>query len=502
MFVLDESSEATHVSLMDIGMRWRELAHVPQRTRAMILLAGESISTPWIKTSGESMLAYEFFRGLPKISADGLDASIHIESEDGARELLAMHRLSNLTPDAGRVSCELRLSLPEGRRFKITVGCDAGPEGDPSGDWLAVNILAFAPLESLPLAKASSNKAWRLANEIEHFKTVYSGAFYRYRQISRSGAEIRPIRKLDVGSSEAAVEERAIALILDAMPPQSHENAFIYSNRLLDALLPIRPPNFVDRLRQMHRDNPGRPVRMLSLCAGEAATEGWILEVATVPVELCLLDVHEGLLEAAASRMPANVVVDRVLGDANGLNGQLGRFDVINITSGLHHLVELERVLSGISKSLDGAGEFWLIGEQVGRNGNRLWPEALREANSIFSRWPESKRINANTGQMDASVPDVDFSSACFEGIRSQDILPLLQRYFIPVDVYVRNCFLWRLFDVAYASNFDLFDNGDLSLIRSAVNAEYQHWVEGGSGTEMHAVYRSKFVARPSVNRV
>lgn len=498
MFVLDESSEATHLSLMDIGSRWRELVHVPQRTRAMILLAGESVSTPWMTACGESMLAYEFFRGLPQISADGLDAAIYIESDDGMRELLAMHRLTNQTPDAGRVSCEARLALHEGRQFRITVVCGAGPEGDPSGDWLAVNTLAFARHERLALAKASSNKTWRLANEIEHFESVYSGAFYRDRQIMRSGANVRPIRKLDAGSSVAHAEEPLIASMLDALAPQSHENAFIYSHRLLDALLPIRPPNFVDRLRKMHRSNPGRPVRMLSLCAGEAATEGWLLEAAGVPVELCLLDVHEGLLETAASRMPDNVAVDRVLGDANSLNGQLGRFDVVNITSGLHHLVELERVLSGISKSLDGAGEFWLIGEQVGRNGNRLWPEALREANSIFSEWPESKRRNANTGSVDESVPDIDFSSACFEGIRSQDILPLLQRYFIPVDVYLRNCFLWRLFDVAYASNFDLADSGDLSLIRKAVVAEYRHWVEGGSGTEMHAAYRSKFAATPS----
>ncbi len=408
-----------------------------------------------------------------------------------------MHRISNQMPEAGRVSCELRVPVSEGWRFKIVVTCDADRAGDPAGDWLAVNILALAPHEWLSLARASSNKAWRLANEIEHFESVYSRTFYRDRQVSRSGAEIKPIRKLDPESADFVPEVRSVALILDAMPPQSHENAFIYSSRLLNALLPIRPPNFVERLRDMHRANQGRPVRMLSLCAGEAATEGWILEAAGVPVELCLLDVHEGLLGTAASRMPANVVVDRILGDANSLNGQLGRFDVINITSGLHHLVELERVLSGISKSLEGAGEFWLVGEQVGRNGNRLWPEALREANALFTKWPIGKRLNANSGNFDFGVQDIDFSSACFEGIRSQDILPLLQRYFIPVDVYVRNCFLWRLFDATYASNFDLSDGSDLGLAKSAVIAEYQHWVEGGSGTEMHAVYRSKLAARP-----
>lgn len=449
--------------------------------------------TPWMSMGAEPMIAYELYRGLPKISGDGLDASIFIDRRNGQRQLVATHHLANDMPSAGRVSCEMKIPVQAGEEFRVSVVCGAGPSGDPAGDWLAVSMLGIAPLESLALAKASSNKAWRLANEIAHFESVYSKDFYRDRQVSRAGATVGPIRKLGSDRVDSRVSADWAASVIEGIDPLPNENAFAFSLRLLDALLPMRPPSFVQRLRDLHARDPERCVRMLSLCAGEASVEGWILEAAGVPVELCLLDVNEGLLETASSRMSSNVVVDRVLGDANELRGQLGSFDVINITSGLHHLVELESVLSGISKSLKPEGEFWLIGEQVGRNGNRLWPEALREANAIFAEWPEAKRRNANTGAIDREIPDVDYSSGCFEGIRSEDILPLLQRYFLPVDVYVRNCFLWRLFDVAYASNFKLSLPGDQALLKRAVLSEYLHWIDGGRGTELHAVYRCKF---------
>jgi SAM-dependent methyltransferase len=493
MFVLDDEAVVSHSRLMEIGSRSRELSHVGQRTRAMILLSGETISTPWISMGAEPMITYEFYRGLPNISADGLDASVYIERRDGRRQLVAMHHLDNDMPTAGRVSCEMRIPVKAGEEFRISVACGAGPTGDPKGDWLAVSMLSVAPWESLALAKASSNKAWRLANEIAHFESVYNKDFYRDRQVSRAGATVGPIRKLGAARLGSRMEADWAASIIERVEPQKDENAFSYSLRLLDALLPMRPPNFVQRLRDLHARDPERRVRMLSLCAGEASVEGWILEAAGVPVELCLLDVNEALLDTASSRMPSNVAVDRVLGDANNLSGQLGTFDVINITSGLHHLVELEKVLSGISRSLNPDGEFWLIGEQVGRNGNRLWPEALREANSLFAEWPDAKRRNANTGSIDHTIPDVDYSSGCFEGIRSEDILPLLQRFFLPVNVYVRNCFLWRLFDVAYASNFDFTTSFDRHLLKKAVLSEYLHWIDGGRGTELHAVYRCKF---------
>jgi hypothetical protein len=153
----------------------------------------------------------------------------------------------------------------------------------------------------------------------------------------------------------------------------------------------------------------------------------------------------------------------------------------------------LERVLSTIARILEPSGEFWLIGEQVGRNGNRLWPEAAAVANRVFAAWPEAKRLNRHTGKIDAVLPDTDFSSACFEGIRSQDILDQLDRYFLPVACHLRSAFLWRLVDMTYAANFDLTLAADRQLLIDATVDEALHWACGGRGTGLWAAYRSKW---------
>ncbi|HEX5353173.1 MAG TPA: class I SAM-dependent methyltransferase [Rhodanobacteraceae bacterium] len=346
------------------------------------------------------------------------------------------------------------------------------------------------------MRKAQTHHAWRLANEIAHFEHVYTDGFYAERDVDRGGAAVGPIRPLPSPISEsprlADLRSALRARVWDCQPCQE-ENAFSYAHRMLQTLIPQTAPDFAARLRSLSLGRSERPIRWLALCVGAASIEGSLLESAGVPVELCLVDVNEGLLETAARRMPAIAKVERVLGDANEIGPELGSFDIVNITSGLHHLVELERVLSAIARMLRPDGEFWLIGEQVGRNGNRLWPEAIEIANAIFSSWPPEKRLNHNTGRVDEALPDLDCSSASFEGIRSQDITELLGRYFLPVDCYVRDAFLWRLVDVAYAANFDVQDEKDRQFLRHAVVEEALLWARGARGTELHGVFRSKW---------
>jgi hypothetical protein len=117
----------------------------------------------------------------------------------------------------------------------------------------------------------------------------------------------------------------------------------------------------------------------------------------------------------------------------------------------------------------------------------------LEIANRIFTAWPAEKRKNNNSGKVDESIPDIDFSAGCFEGIRSQDIITQLDRHFLPVNCYLRNAFLWRLVDAAYAGNFNLEDQADRGLLIDAAVQEAMHWAQGGRNTEMHAVYRSKW---------
>jgi hypothetical protein len=160
--------------------------------------------------------------------------------------------------------------------------------------------------------------------------------------------------------------------------------------------------------------------------------------------------------------------------------------------SGLHHVVEIEHVLQGVVELLVPNGEFWIIGEAIGRNGNQLWPEALEAANLVFSSLPERYRQNAFTAKVDFTVPETDFSASSFEGIRSEEIESLLLRYFDPVEMWRGNCFLWRLVNPAYFSNYDLKSPEDRHIVLSLVAADYNLWKNGGRPTQSFTVYRKR----------
>jgi SAM-dependent methyltransferase len=200
-------------------------------------------------------------------------------------------------------------------------------------------------------------------------------------------------------------------------------------------------------------------------------------------------------MREAADSLSSVAETSGILGDVNALSaGQFGNktFDIVLFVSGPHHVVEIEHVLQEISELLLPNSEFWIIGEAIGRNGNRLWPEALEAANLVFSSLPERYRRNALTGKVDSTIPETDFSANSFEGIRSEEIELLLLRYFDPVEMWRGNCFLWRLVNPAYFGNYNLRDKEDRQVVLSLVAAEYNLWKRGGRPAQSYSVYRNR----------
>jgi SAM-dependent methyltransferase len=234
------------------------------------------------------------------------------------------------------------------------------------------------------------------------------------------------------------------------------------------------------------------PVRVLSLCAGAARFEAQFAAAAGAGARWTLLDLSEGLLREAARNFPEGITPTLVAADLNEVADFGERFDVVMCVSGLHHIVELERVVDFVHDVLVDDGEFWSIGEAVGRSGNRLFAGDYRVANAFFRGLPARLRRNRLGGEPDENLPNVDYSDATFEGIRSDEIEPLLAHRLEAVQVYRRNCFLWRLVDLAYADNYDLANADDIAWIHRAVDAELAHYRAGGHPTELHGVYRKR----------
>ena len=494
IFILDDGNEPGFQPSLDIGPRWKELPHARSRSRGFILLPGERILTPSFRIDPAHRVRLEAMRVIEHISADGLDLDVELEI-DGAMLALTRLHLGNEQDLSSGCSVEMSLEPYAGREARLSLRCSPGIESDPSGDWAALLTFGLAPGDQLSAAAARGQHAWRMANEISHFSTIYGDEFYASRHPDEAAPRDSPLRVEPIPEGPGPRRANAMEFLpaLASRRPQPGDNAFVFTHRLLGEFIAHPSIDFAGRLRALGL--AGRRPRLLSLCAGEAGIECRMLHSAGVEVDLTLLDVNAVLLERAAARMPPTARVSLWQGAVESLRAGAAQFDVVCFVSGLHHVVGLEEALSRAASCLAPAGEFWLIGEQVGRNGNRLWPDAQRVADALFHDLPERLRFNHGTRRLDSCLPDVDCASSCFEGIRSEEIPLALARYFRPEVEHRRDCFLWRFVDVAYAGNYDLKSEEDARILRTLVAEELAFYSSGGLGTELNGVYRP--IARP-----
>ena len=192
-------------------------------------------------------------------------------------------------------------------------------------------------------------------------------------------------------------------------------------------------------------------------------------------IELTLTDINPDLLTRAKNRLAGKARVRSEVMNLNRLDLPRRTYDIIVCVSALHHVVELERVIGQSADALVEDGEFWSIGEYVGRNGTRLYEDAHAAANDYFRKLPAKYRVNRNPGSnavTDDRLPNLDCSLTCFEGIRSAEIEPIMDRCFQPVEVIKYDCFLWRLFNLAYFDNYDLEQPGDREIVDEAIEIE------------------------------
>jgi len=114
------------------------------------------------------------------------------------------------------------------------------------------------------------------------------------------------------------------------------------------------------------------------------------------------------------------------------------RYDGFFAHHALHHVENLEGLFGAIAES-GKPGYFFLINDMIGRNGHMAWPKSYSFITSLWDSLPERLKWNAYLQRLDLKLPNYDQSGGgtSFEGIRTQDILPLLNKnfqfeYFIP----------------------------------------------------------------------
>ena len=181
-------------------------------------------------------------------------------------------------------------------------------------------------------------------------------------------------------------------------------------------------------------EGPG-PRRFLSLGAGNCDLEIQLASSLTArgrtDFVIDCVDVNAQMLERGRLSAAAQHVAPQLSLIQADLNSwaPAARYDVVLSVQALHHIVNLEGLFSNVQASLVPGGKFAII-DTIGRNGHRRWPEALGPVCEFWRKLPPSYRYNLQLDRYEEMFEDWDCSQDSFEGIRSQDILPLLLKQF------------------------------------------------------------------------
>jgi SAM-dependent methyltransferase len=139
-------------------------------------------------------------------------------------------------------------------------------------------------------------------------------------------------------------------------------------------------------------------------------------------------------------------------------------FDAVVANHSLHHVCELEHLFDVLRAGLPDDGVF-VVNDMIGRNGHMRWPEALELVQAIWGVMPDRYRYNRQLNRYESRYENWDCSTEGFEGIRAQDILPLLNDRFHAEAFLAYGNVIDLFVDRGFGHNFDATNDEDRAFI-------------------------------------
>jgi len=289
-----------------------------------------------------------------------------------------------------------------------------------------------------------------------------------------------------------AAEQDAYSGVVDvhALPPVFHYWSNKYVRPLLEACGFVNAEELFAKYFASAAERIGGAPRFLSLGAGncdvEVRTAQLLRQAGLNGFVLECLDVNPAMLArgaelATASGVRANMAF--IEGDFNRWTAGC-QYAGIAAHQSLHHVFELEHLFAAVRSALHPDGYF-VSDDMIGRNGHQRWPEALGVLRPFWRELPLEYRWNWLLRRLEEEYINHDCADEAFEGIRAQDVLPLLLRHFDfqvfiafgnLIDVFVDRTFGW---------NFDAGNEWDCDFI-DRVQAADERAILSGALTPTH----------------
>lgn len=177
----------------------------------------------------------------------------------------------------------------------------------------------------------------------------------------------------------------------------------------------------------------------LSLGCGDGTLERHALAL-NVCSRFDAFDISPKSIEAAKGQSEEQGLSDRVnyhVADLNAITLDPNKYDIVFSGMALHHIVNLEHVLSELKKSLKPDGLFVLV-EFVGPSQFQWTDKQLRIINEILELLPDRLKVDARSGEIKnqcvrPTVESMNMSDPS-EAIRSNDIIPLIHKMWTIVE--------------------------------------------------------------------
>jgi len=230
----------------------------------------------------------------------------------------------------------------------------------------------------------------------------------------------------------------------------------------------------------------------VSLAAGNCDTEVrtalLLREAGLTDFVIECVDLNRRMLERGRELTARVGVMDNLAftqGDLNRWKAEKP-YTAILANQSLHHVLDLEHLFAEVKGAL-GPNGFFVVTDMIGRNGHQRWPEAIEALRPFWRELPVEYRWNRLLNRYEEDYIDHDCSSEGFEGIRAEDILPLLlTRFSFELFVGFGNI-IDAFVDRSFGFNFDGLGDWDRAFI-DRVHALDERAILDGRLTPTHMI--------------
>jgi len=203
------------------------------------------------------------------------------------------------------------------------------------------------------------------------------------------------------------------------------------------------------------KENPKESVTILSLGCGPAGTEINMAKKFVVNYSMDCVDINTKLLEQGKKEAETQHLKMQFI------QKDINEYDVVFAHAALHHMINHEHIAEEVKKSMKDDAEF-IVYEVIPRNGMGLWDETRKVVNELLPLLPSKYRRSnpVEKGlEFHDSFPEMDTSKKSMKCIRSEELYPVLKKFFKTKYEIQGFSFARRFADHPFRSNYQPEDN-------------------------------------------